>query len=115
MIYARFAVVRVPFPFTDRQSHKRRPAVVLSTPEFQRSSGHLLLAMVTSAAQSAWPLDWPIQDLTPTGLRHPCVIRAKLFTLDERLCLGELGRLSTADREGLCRQLTALLADLRPG
>ena len=115
MIYARFAVVRVPFPFTDRQSQKRRPAVVLSTPEFQRSSGHLLLAMVTSAAQSAWPLDWAIQDLTPTGLSQPCVIRAKLFTLDERLCLGDLGRLGTADQEGLCRQLSALLANLQPG
>jgi len=115
VIYARFSVVRVPFPFTDRQSQKRRPTVVLSTPEFQRSSGHLLLAMVTSAAQSAWPLDWAIQDLTPTGLRHSCVIRAKLFTLDERLCLGELGRLGTADHEGLYLQLSALLADLQPG
>jgi len=115
VIYARFAVVRVPFPFTDRQSDKRRPAVVLSTPEFQRSSGHLLLAMVTSAAQSAWPLDWAIQDLTPTGLRHSWVIRGKLFSLDERLCLGDLGRLGAADQEGLCRQLSALLADLQPG
>jgi mRNA interferase MazF len=114
VIYARFSVIRVPFPFTDQQSQKRRPAVVLSTPEFQRSSGHLLLAMVTSAAQSAWPLDWPIQDLAGAGLKHPCIIRAKLFTLDERLGQGELGQLSPTDQQGLCRQLAALLADLKP-
>jgi hypothetical protein len=35
--------------------------VVLSSPDFQRASGHVLLAMVTSAKQSAWPLDWRIQ------------------------------------------------------
>jgi len=64
----RYAVVRVPFPFTDRQAQRRRPAVVLSEPGFQRASGHLLLAMITSARQSAWPLDWPIADLQAAGL-----------------------------------------------
>lgn len=40
----RYAVVRVPFPFTDRQAQRRRPAVVLSEPGFQRASGQLLPA-----------------------------------------------------------------------
>jgi len=29
--YDRFAVVRVPFPFTDRDAAKNRPALVLAT------------------------------------------------------------------------------------
>ncbi|MCP9914759.1 type II toxin-antitoxin system PemK/MazF family toxin [Cyanobium sp. BA20m-14] len=49
----RHSLVLVPFPFTDRATQKRRPAVVLSSPDFQRASGHVLLAMVTSAKQSA--------------------------------------------------------------
>ena len=49
----RHSLVLVPFPFTDRATQKRRPAVVLSSPDFQRASGHVLLAMVTSAQQSA--------------------------------------------------------------
>ena len=67
------------------------PAVVLSEPAFQQHSGHLLLAMVTSARQSAWPLDWPIANLTAAGLGQPCLVRVKLFTLDERLVLGTVG------------------------
>ena len=86
--FERYAVVRVPFPFTDRQVQKLRPAVVLSQSDFQRGCGHLLLAMITSARQSSWPLDWPLEDLQAAGLPQPCLVRFKLFTLDERLVSG---------------------------
>lgn len=105
----RHAVVLVPFPFTDRTSLKRRPAVVLSEPGFQRSTGHLLLAMITSAKQSHWPLDWPINDLEAAGLPQLCLVRFKLFTLDERFIIKSLGALSTADCDGVTAKIGALL------
>ncbi len=108
-IYECFAVVRVPFPFTDRQAQKRRPALVLSQPDFQQASGHLLLAMITSARQSSWPLDWPIGDRKAAGLPHDCVVRLKLFTLDERLVLDDLGALGGGDRVGVATELAKLL------
>jgi mRNA interferase MazF len=104
-----FAVVRVPFPFTDRQAQKRRPALVLSQPYFQQTSGHLLLAMITSARQSSWPLDWPIEDYAAAGLPHACVVRFKLFTLDARLVLNQLGELGDGDQDGVATQLAKLL------
>jgi mRNA interferase MazF len=103
-------VVRVPFPFTDRAVQRRRPALVLSDPEFQRGSAHVLLAMITTARSSSWPLDWPIQDLAPSGLREPCRVRLKLFTLDERLILGQLGLLAAIDRSGVQANLGQLIA-----
>lgn len=106
-----FAVVRVPFPFTDRAVQRRRPAVVLSSPAFQRGSAHVLLAMITTARGSSWPLDWPIQDLGSAGLRQACIVRLKLFSLDERLILGRLGRLAAADRSGLRANLQRLLPE----
>ena len=109
-MFAAYSLVRVPFPFSDRSAQKRRPALVLSKPDFQQASGHLLLAMVTSAQQSQWPLDWPIDDLTVAGLNHPCLVRLKLFTLDERLILGGLGSLSGPDRHGVRERLQRLLA-----
>lgn len=104
-----FTVVRVPFPFTDRQGQKQRPAVVLSQPCFQRGCGHLLLAMITSARQSSWPLDWPLEDLQAAGLPQPCMVLFKLFTLDQRLVVGGLGALPAADRAGVTAQLSKLL------
>jgi mRNA interferase MazF len=110
-----FAVVRVPFPFSDRNAQKRRPALVLSQLSFQQRSGHLLLAMITSANQSCWPLDWLIEGLEPTGLRQPCLVRMKLFTLDERLLLGQLGALAQPDRLGVSQRLQSLLPTLESG
>ena len=107
-----YNLVRVPFPFTDRQAQKRRPALVLSDPSFQRRSGQLGLAMVTSAQQSSWPLDWVIQERDGTGLPQPCVVRFKLFSLDERLILGALGALSPVDRHGVAECLSQLLPPL---
>ena len=80
--FERHSLVLVPFPFTDRATQKRRPAVMLSSPDFQRASGHVLLAMVTSAKQAAWPLDWRIQHHQDAGLTQPCLVRFKVFTLD---------------------------------
>jgi mRNA interferase MazF len=116
--FERFAVVRVPFPFTDREAGKNRPALVLSDPEaFNAAAGHSVMAMITSAANPPWPLDCPIADLGAAGLPAPSKVRFKLFTLDHRSVRGRLGRLSADDearvRQGLAR-LLGLSADGRP-
>ena len=98
MGFDRYTVVRVPFPFTDRNSSKNRPAVVLSDPlAFNTPAGHSVMAMITSQANAPWPLDCLLADLASAGLPAPSVVRFKLFTLDHRLVRGEIGKLSPAD------------------
>lgn len=98
MGFERFAVLRVPFPFTDRAATKNRPALVLSdAAAFNGPAGHSVLAMITSAANAPWPLDCPLADLAAAGLPAPSLVRFKLFTLDHRLVRGQLGRLAAAD------------------
>lgn len=93
-----FSVVTVPFPFTDRTKAKRRPALVLSSASaFNNVIGHSVMAMITSAKNSAWPLDVEIQDLKQAGLPSSSVVRMKLFTIDHRLVISVLGRLSARD------------------
>ncbi|WP_018989139.1 type II toxin-antitoxin system PemK/MazF family toxin [Aromatoleum toluclasticum] len=99
MSFDRFTVVRVPFPFTDRNATKNRPALVLSAgASFNSPAGHSVMAMITSAENAPWPLDCPVVDLTAAGLPAPSVVRFKLFTLDHRLVRGELGVLSSPDQ-----------------
>jgi mRNA interferase MazF len=95
--YEQRTVVRVPFPFTDADRSKERPALVLSTAKFNREHGHIVLAMITSAKHTRWPTDIPITALDAAGLKVPSVIRFKLFTLDERLIMGSLGTLADTD------------------
>ena len=99
MIFERYDIVVVPFPFTDRPRPIRRPALVLSAADPCGSgTGQCLLAMVTRAARSAWPNDVPLTDLANTGLRVAGVVRMKLFTLDASLVLRRLGALGDADK-----------------
>ncbi|OGT04251.1 MAG: transcriptional regulator [Gallionellales bacterium RBG_16_57_15] len=110
MSFDRFAVVRVPFPFSDRNATKNRPALVLSDPAgFNTPAGHSVMAMITSESNPPWPLDCQINDLVAAGLPAPSKVRFKLFTLDHRLVRGQSGKLSSADakvvRDGLGRLL----------
>jgi len=62
--FDRYAVLRVPFPFTDRNASKNRPALVLSdSANFNAPAGHAVMAMITSEGNAPWPLDCVIADL----------------------------------------------------
>lgn len=91
-------VVVVPFPFTDSPQHKVRPALVLSRREFNEQSGHTIMAMITKAKESRWPGDVAIQH-QQAGLPEKCVVRLKIFTIDNRLVLRKIGGLDEQDRE----------------
>jgi mRNA interferase MazF len=107
MIFDRFDLVVVPFPFVDSPSIKPRPALVLSNPDFNRANGHTVLAMVTRATHTRWPSDHEIEELGPTGLQHASVIRFKLFTLDNRILQRRIGRLGSSDMRACAAALTA--------
>ncbi|MEF8728893.1 MAG: type II toxin-antitoxin system PemK/MazF family toxin [Accumulibacter sp.] len=110
MSFERFAVVRVPFPFTDRNATKNRPALVLSdAAAFNIPAGHSVMAMITSQANAPWPLDCPLADLAAAGLPAPSMVRFKLFTLDHRLARGELGKLAPGDAANVRVALAKLL------
>lgn len=112
MGFERFAVVRVPFPVTDRSATKNRPALVISdAARFNSLAGHSVMAMITSAANPPWPLDCPIADPAGAGLPSPSKMRFKLFTLDHRLVRGQLGRLAAEDRRLVADALGQLLGD----
>lgn len=108
-IFEQFGVWLVPFPFTDQRATKRRPAVVLSSHStFNLPSGHCIMAMITSSAHAPWPLDLPLTDLRGAGLNAPSIVRMKVFTLDQRLVIRQLGKLGNKDQKALEQQLSRL-------
>lgn len=105
MIYNQFDVVLVPFPFTDRNVSKKRPALVLSNSDYQIKTNHLILAMITTAKNSRWENDLEIKQLEDTGLKTPCIIRYKIFSLDERFILKKIGFISENEQKLIKKQL----------
>jgi len=108
-IYERWSVVVVPFPFTDIELSKRRPALVLSPASFQERHGHLICGMITSAAHSEWPTDVRLTAYQEAGLRKPCTFRLKLFTVQAGLVLYRLGDIAEADRKAIANVTRDLL------
>jgi mRNA interferase MazF len=105
--FEHFDVV-VPFPFTDADITKRRPALALSGAAWVQQHVHGTFAMVTSARHSHWPSDVTIQEPEAAGLRAPSVVRWKLFTLPAVLVERRLGAMDAADRTNVLAALREL-------
>jgi len=101
-------VVVVPFPFTERAGQKRRPALVLSGSQAFNQHGHSVMAMITSSTLP-WALDTPLKEHALAGLSATCAVRLKLFTLDNRLIIRRIGRLSGEDQNGVASALKTML------
>lgn len=110
MTYKIFDVVVVPFPFTDQNTDKRRPALVLSdAAQFNEETQNCVMAMITSAKNPDWPLDAKIGSIKKAGLPAPSKVRMKLFTLDSRLIVKKIGGLAAKDQQAVKKSLKMLL------
>lgn len=88
-------IVVLPFPYTDKNTTKNRPALVISNSEFAKKFGLLWVLMITSAKNDAWELDVEIEDLELAKLPAPSKIRcAKIACVEVdfvRKVLGTIG------------------------
>ncbi len=104
-----WAVVKVPYPYTDRATRQGRPALVVAETGSMAGLPLLWVLMITSAENRGWPGDVPVGDLATAGLPAPSVIRTeKIATIDARDVV-KLGTLREPDRRMVCEQLHRVL------
>ena len=77
---------------------------------FNKQVGQSVLAMITSAANSTWPLDVDITNLDSAGLPSASVVRIKLLILDRRLVIRKAGALSDDDQQQVSDALKQLFS-----
>jgi len=104
-------VVAVEFPFSDLQTYKRRPGLVLVAGEMD-----LLIARLTTHAPRE-PSDVAMKRWTEIGLPRASTIRlTKLVTIDHRLVHHKIGRLHPEDGRAVAQawqeMTTAFAAEL---
>lgn len=82
--FERGDVVRVPFPYTDRDTRQHRPALVVSNGGLGAGAALLWVLMITSASNRRWPGDIPLVERhEDAGLPVPSVLRTtKIATID---------------------------------
>lgn len=102
-------VVAVPFPYTDRSTRQRRPALVVSTGDIEADHGLLWVAMITSAENRGWPADVPVANLGKAGLPAASIVRPrKIATIEAR----DAERLGSVETGVLSRTLKEIAREL---
>ncbi|MHB8284282.1 MAG: type II toxin-antitoxin system PemK/MazF family toxin [Caulobacteraceae bacterium] len=92
-------VVLAPFPFTNQQASKKRPAVVVSSRAYAANRPDVIVMAVTSqlrpqrAFGEAWLKDWQA-----AGLLKPSAAKPVIASLEQGLILRRLGELSDQDQ-----------------
>jgi len=91
-------VVLVSFPFTNLQTRKQRPAVVISNKEYQQSRSDIILMAITSQIRS--PLSFGeavIVHWSEAGLLKPSVFKPLIATIEQAQVIKVMGQLNTKD------------------
>ncbi len=108
--YAFGEVILVPFPFTNQEGSKKRPAVVISSPAYHIHRPDLLIMAITSQPHAA--LDFAaftIIDWQSAGLLKPSYAKPVLTTLEQTLVIRSMGQLSPRDQQVLRQTLAQIL------
>ncbi|QXX76497.1 type II toxin-antitoxin system PemK/MazF family toxin [Methylovirgula sp. HY1] len=109
-IFEQGDVIRVPFPYTDRDTRQRRPALVVSNGSTGDGNALLWVVMITSAENRPRAGDVQIKDHTKVGLPAPSVIRpVKIATIVARHA-EPIGKVSTPVRRAVMQHINAIIA-----
>jgi mRNA interferase MazF len=101
MTCSRNDVVLLPIPFTDLTSRKVRPAIVVG-----RNGTDLFLVPVSSVLSNT---DLPLQEWQGAGLNVPSGVKAQIATVEERLVVKVIGRITAVDRQSIDERMRTWL------
>jgi len=111
MTYKPGDVVLVGFPFTSLSATKKRPAVVISSQNYQTSRPDIILLAITSQVRQ--PLGFGeglISDWQDAGLLKPSVFKPLIATVEQSLVIRLMGQLTHRDQQSLQRILQQLFS-----
>lgn len=105
-IFEAGTVVRAPFPYTDRDTHQWRPAVVVSDGGVGLGERLCWVLMITSAENRSWPGDVGlIDDFQSAGLPVASLVRTAKIATVESDRLQPIGRLPASAFDAIRAQL----------
>jgi len=96
--YSRGDVILVRMDFSDRSGSKVRPALVVSSDEYNTASPDVLIASITSNRNAVAHLgDHQIEHWEDANLLKPSLLQSKLATVESTVIRRKLGSLAPTD------------------
>jgi mRNA interferase MazF len=103
-------VVLVPFPFTDQSASKKRPAVIVSSAQYDQRRLDVILMAITSQVKPSLSFgETVITDWKKAGLIKPGIIKPIITTAEKRLVIKRLGRLQPTDEKAIQQTLQLIV------
>lgn len=104
-VYNRGDVVLVGFVFSDESGKKLRPAVVISSPAYNRARQEVIVAAITSNVRRRFFGDYLIADWKGAGLLFPSLVAGIFRTIKRTMIDRKLGSIPKADMEAIDREM----------
>ncbi len=95
----KFDVIVVKFPFASSLKYKARPAVLISSKEYNLNSRNTSIIMaISSQIEAKLDLEPIIQEWQTAGLLKPSILKASIATIENDFIVTKLGTLSEHDQ-----------------
>jgi len=105
-MYKKGAVILVPFPFTDLSGNKVRPAVIISK---DKIGSDVVVVFITSQSKLKEKHLVVIKPEEGNGLKVISkIVCSKIATLDAKIVLGELGKVSKTVQNQIDKELKVI-------
>ena len=108
-VFTRQDVVLVDFLFSEATGSKRRPVLVLSSPEYHQGRQEAVVAAITSNTSRILPGDHLMDDWEHAGLPLPSVVTGIIRTIKQGMIGRKLGLVSEKDMDGIEVNLRSML------
>ena len=107
MTCSAYDLVLIPFPYADLSSSKKRPVLVLTTPD---RHGDFIALAVTTVPQEEPAIPLTAMDIVDGTLPKPSWIRVdKVFTLSDQNIVKHIGKIKTARMEKVLKSLCSIV------
>jgi mRNA interferase MazF len=107
--YNKGDIILVPFPFSDQTTTKKRHAVIVSSDTYNKISQDIIIMAITGQTRSPFGVgEFLIEDWQGAGLLKSSAVKSAVSTIEQRLVMKILGRLSSKDLSTLDKALKEL-------
>ncbi len=104
------SIILLPFPFSDLSSNKKRPALVISSTNFNKTSEDVICCLITSNPAAKNAIKITNKDMESGFLEFDSKIKPyRLFTASKDIIYKVLGKLSKEKSQLVINELTGLV------
>jgi mRNA interferase MazF len=97
MTYKKWDIVLVSYPFTNLQTIKKRPGLIISPDDYNAGDDIVILFITSNFSSFGRTGDYIIQEWKKSGLPKPSITRMKFATIEKSIVIKKIGRLHKDD------------------